>query len=52
MDTKYFIEKFYEKYGNRNDKPVLFFSPGRVNLIDTDKHFRNQINEIEKKLKV
>ena len=33
MDTKYFIEKFYEKYGNRNDKPVLFFSPGRVNLI-------------------
>src|ERR1035437_8606645 len=33
MDTKIFIEKFYEKYGNRNDKPVLFFSPGRVNLI-------------------
>jgi galactokinase len=33
MDTKNFTEKFYEKYGNRNDKPVLFFSPGRVNLI-------------------
>ena len=33
MDTKVFTEKFYEKYGNRNDKPVLFFSPGRVNLI-------------------
>jgi galactokinase len=33
MDTKIFTEKFYEKYGNRNDKPVLFFSPGRVNLI-------------------
>jgi galactokinase len=33
MDTKIFIEKFYEKYGNRSDKPVLFFSPGRVNLI-------------------
>lgn len=33
MDTKNFAEKFYEKYGNRNDKPVLFFSPGRVNLI-------------------
>jgi galactokinase len=33
MDTKNFAEKFYEKYGNRNDNPVLFFSPGRVNLI-------------------
>lgn len=33
MDTKNFAERFYEKYGNRNDKPVLFFSPGRVNLI-------------------
>jgi galactokinase len=33
MDTKNFFEKFYEKYGNRNNKPVLFFSPGRVNLI-------------------
>jgi galactokinase len=33
MDIKVFTEKFYEKYGNRNDKPVLFFSPGRVNLI-------------------
>jgi len=33
MDTNNFTEKFYEKYGNRSDKPVLFFSPGRVNLI-------------------
>lgn len=33
MDTKFFTEKFFEKYGNRSDKPVLFFSPGRVNLI-------------------
>jgi galactokinase len=33
MDVKVFTENFYEKYGNRNDKPVLFFSPGRVNLI-------------------
>lgn len=24
---------FFEKYGNRNEQPVLFFSPGRVNLI-------------------
>ena len=33
MDSKIFTDKFYEKYGNRNIKPVLFFSPGRVNLI-------------------
>jgi galactokinase len=33
MDAKVFAEKFYEKHGNRVDKPVLFFSPGRVNLI-------------------
>jgi galactokinase len=33
MDTGVFYDKFYEKYGNRNNKPVLFFSPGRVNLI-------------------
>ncbi len=33
MNIKDFTGKFYEKYGNRNDKPVLFFSPGRVNLI-------------------
>ena len=33
MDTNNFAEKFFEKYGNRNNKPVLFFSPGRVNLI-------------------
>ena len=33
MDYLKFEEKFYEKYGNRNIKPVLFFSPGRVNLI-------------------
>jgi galactokinase len=33
MYIKNFTEKFFEKYGNRNNKPVLFFSPGRVNLI-------------------
>lgn len=33
MNTGAFYDKFYEKYGNRNYKPVLFFSPGRVNLI-------------------
>jgi len=26
-------EEFYKKYGNRENKPVLFYSPGRVNLI-------------------
>ncbi len=33
MEKTNFVEKYFEKYGNRNDKPVLFFSPGRVNLI-------------------
>jgi len=33
MDTELFSEKFFKKYGNRNNIPVLFFSPGRVNLI-------------------
>jgi galactokinase len=33
MITNNFGEKFYEKYGNRGTRPVLFFSPGRVNLI-------------------
>ncbi len=33
MDLKVLTEKFFAKYGNRNEKPVLFFSPGRVNLI-------------------
>ena len=33
MDTGVFYNKYYEKFGNRNQKPVLFFSPGRVNLI-------------------
>ncbi len=33
MDTHELEEKFFQKYGNRDNKPVLFFSPGRVNLI-------------------
>lgn len=33
MDISKFYDKFFEKYGNRDEKPVLFFSPGRVNLI-------------------
>lgn len=33
MDIKLFTEKFFEKYGDRSNNPVLYFSPGRVNLI-------------------
>jgi galactokinase len=33
MDLKKFRESFFEKFGNREIEPVLFFSPGRVNLI-------------------
>ena len=33
MNINQLTDSFFEKYGNRNDKPVLFFSPGRVNLI-------------------
>jgi galactokinase len=33
MDTLKFAESFFGKYGNRDIRPVLFFSPGRVNLI-------------------
>ncbi len=33
MDKNYFGDMFFEKYGDRNNKPVLFFSPGRVNMI-------------------
>ncbi len=33
MKAEEFINTFFEKYGNRDEEPVLFFSPGRVNLI-------------------
>jgi galactokinase len=33
MDINNFKEKFFEKFGDRNNNPVIFFSPGRVNLI-------------------
>ena len=33
MDIEKLISSFNELYKNRSDKPVLFFSPGRVNLI-------------------
>jgi galactokinase len=33
MDKRAILEGFYSRYGNRDNTPVLFFSPGRVNLI-------------------
>jgi galactokinase len=33
MDHSYLTGEFFKRYGNRDNKPVLFFSPGRVNLI-------------------
>jgi len=33
MENKQLLENFYSRYGNRDNPPVLFFSPGRVNLI-------------------
>ncbi len=33
MDIRNLKTKFSEKYGNRDEEPVIFFSPGRVNLI-------------------
>jgi galactokinase len=33
MDYSYLEGEFYQRYGNKDNKPLLFFSPGRVNLI-------------------
>lgn len=33
MDTRNLIDKFHDKYGDRTNKPAIYFSPGRVNLI-------------------
>ena len=33
MNINTLTDIFFEKYGSRNNKPVKFFSPGRVNLI-------------------
>ncbi len=32
-DLNHLKEEFFKRYGNREDNPVLFYSPGRVNLI-------------------
>lgn len=33
MDTRNLFDKFHDKYGDRTNKPAIYFSPGRVNLI-------------------
>ncbi|HDZ41978.1 MAG TPA: galactokinase [Bacteroidetes bacterium] len=33
MELSKFREEFFRKYGNRTDDPVIFFCPGRLNLI-------------------
>ena len=33
MDTTLLVKEFYQRYGNENVAPELFFAPGRVNLI-------------------
>ncbi|MCB0800947.1 MAG: galactokinase, partial [Bacteroidales bacterium] len=32
-DINYLKEEFFRLYGDREREPVLFYSPGRVNLI-------------------
>ena len=32
-DINILREEFFKKYGNRDSRPVIFYSPGRVNLI-------------------
>ena len=33
MDTTSLVKEFYQRYGNENVAPELYFAPGRVNLI-------------------
>ncbi|HUS86590.1 MAG TPA: galactokinase [Bacteroidales bacterium] len=41
MGTTILTDKFFKIYGNRNDIPVLFFAPGRVNLIGEHTDYNN-----------
>lgn len=34
-------DEFFKKYGNRTNNPVIFFSPGRVNLIGEHTDYNN-----------
>ena len=33
MDSNLLLKEFYQRFGNENVKPELYFAPGRVNLI-------------------
>ena len=50
--TKASLASIGSHIGGKDHATVLHACKTVNNLIDTDKHFRNQINEIEKKLKV
>jgi chromosomal replication initiator protein len=50
--TKSSLASIGTHIGGKDHATVLHACKTVNNLIDTDKHFRNQINEIEKKLKV
>lgn len=41
MELSYLTEEFFKLYGNRSDAPVIFFSPGRVNLIGEHTDYNN-----------
>ena len=41
MDLSQFKEHFFEIYDNRTKNPVIFFSPGRVNLIGEHTDYNN-----------
>ncbi len=41
MDLSHLKEEFFKLYGNRKDEPVVFFSPGRVNLIGEHTDYNN-----------
>ncbi len=41
MELSQLREEFFKKYGNRTEDPVIFFSPGRVNLIGEHTDYNN-----------
>ncbi len=41
MEFSQLKDEFFKKYGNRTNNPVIFFSPGRVNLIGEHTDYNN-----------